>query len=56
MCTQFVNKQLVIVYWYQKHAILDSGRYHLDLCASDVSQIVYVIGALLNKARVGGIF
>ena len=28
----------------------------LDLCASDVSQIVYVTGALLKKPRIGGIF
>ena len=27
-----------------------------DVCASDVSQIVYVTGALLKKARIGGIF
>ena len=26
------------------------------LCASDVSQIIYVTGALLKKARIGGIF
>ena len=26
------------------------------LCASDVSQIVYVTDALLKKARIGGIF
>ena len=27
-----------------------------NLCASDLSQIVYVTGALLKKARIGGIF
>ena len=27
-----------------------------NLCASDVSQIVYVTGALLKKAKIGGIF